>query len=156
MNVSRRKRRFSWRALHPNFRNGDCLMRNSDCPCIAGKKKNTYQIWTKIKLLLFQRKHQVQILRFPFRISDYLLSIVSQVVKGMTTHSSTLAWRIPWTEEPGGLQSMGHRVGQDWVTNTHIMSPVYFSFKYKNDVSWELQGLFFGFTFSVIYFSGHF
>ena len=27
--------------------------------------------------------------------------------KGMTTHSSILAWRIPWTEEPGGLQSMG-------------------------------------------------
>ena len=27
--------------------------------------------------------------------------------KGMATHSSTLAWRIPWTEEPGGLQSMG-------------------------------------------------
>ena len=27
--------------------------------------------------------------------------------KGMATHSSFLAWRIPWTEEPGGLQSMG-------------------------------------------------
>ena len=27
--------------------------------------------------------------------------------KGMATHSNTLAWRIPWTEEPGGLQSMG-------------------------------------------------
>ena len=27
--------------------------------------------------------------------------------KGMATHSSILAWRIPWTEEPGGLQSMG-------------------------------------------------
>ena len=27
--------------------------------------------------------------------------------KGMTTHSCILAWRIPWTEEPGGLQSMG-------------------------------------------------
>ena len=27
--------------------------------------------------------------------------------KGMATHSSTLAWRIPWTEEPGGLQSRG-------------------------------------------------
>ena len=27
--------------------------------------------------------------------------------KGMATHSSTLAWGIPWTEEPGGLQSMG-------------------------------------------------
>ena len=34
--------------------------------------------------------------------------------KGMATHSSTLAWRIPWTEEPGGLQSMGsQRVVQD-------------------------------------------
>ena len=34
--------------------------------------------------------------------------------EGMTTHSSILAWRIPWTEEPGGLQSMGsHRVGHD-------------------------------------------
>ena len=27
--------------------------------------------------------------------------------EGMATHSSTLAWRIPWTEEPGGLQSIG-------------------------------------------------
>ena len=34
--------------------------------------------------------------------------------KEMTTHSSTLAWKIPWTEEPGRLQSMGsHRVGHD-------------------------------------------
>ena len=29
--------------------------------------------------------------------------------EGMATHSSTLVWRIPWTEEPGGLQSMGSR-----------------------------------------------
>ena len=35
--------------------------------------------------------------------------------KEMATHSSVLAWRIPGTEEPGGLQSMGsHRVGHDW------------------------------------------
>ena len=34
--------------------------------------------------------------------------------KEMATHSSTLAWRIPWTEEPGGLQSIGSlRVGHD-------------------------------------------
>ena len=34
--------------------------------------------------------------------------------KEMATHSSILAWRIPWTEEPGGLQSMGwQRVGHD-------------------------------------------
>ena len=34
--------------------------------------------------------------------------------EGMVTHFSILAWRIPWTEEPGGLQSMGlERVGHD-------------------------------------------
>ena len=34
--------------------------------------------------------------------------------KGLATHSSILAWEIPWTEEPGGLQPMGsHRVGHD-------------------------------------------
>ena len=37
----------------------------------------------------------------------------------MATHSSILAWRIPWTEEPGRLQSKGsQRVGHDWMTNT--------------------------------------
>ena len=36
---------------------------------------------------------------------------------GISTHSSILAWEIPWTEEPGGLQFMGlQRVGQDLVT----------------------------------------
>ena len=40
------------------------------------------------------------------------------------THPSTLAWRILWTEEPGGLQSMGsQRGGHDWATNTHTHHP---------------------------------
>ena len=38
----------------------------------------------------------------------------------VTTHSSILAWEIPWTEEPGRLQSMGlYRVRHSWSTNTH-------------------------------------
>ena len=38
---------------------------------------------------------------------------------GHGRHSSILAWRIPWTEKPGRLQSMGwQRVGHDWATNT--------------------------------------
>ena len=66
--------------------------------------------------------------------SQWLLwaSLVAQTVKnlpamwetwvwsqdGRWSHSSILAWRIPWTEEPGGLQSMGsQRVGHNWVTN---------------------------------------
>ena len=41
--------------------------------------------------------------------------------KEMVTHSSILAWRIPWTEEPGGLQSTGsQRVGHDWATSLHF------------------------------------
>ena len=51
--------------------------------------------------------------------------------KRMATHSSILAWRIPWTEEHGGLQSMGsQRVGHNWVTNT-------FTFMYILVVVWE-------------------
>ena len=44
----------------------------------------------------------------------------------MTTHSSILAWRIPWTEEPGGLQPMGsQRVGHDWATeHMEVLPPI--------------------------------
>ena len=42
------------------------------------------------------------------------LGLENALEKGMTTHSSILAWRIPWTEEPGGLQCMGfQRVGHE-------------------------------------------
>ena len=41
--------------------------------------------------------------------------------KEMATHSSVLAWRIPWMEEPGGLQSSGsQRVGHDCVTSLSL------------------------------------
>ena len=43
-----------------------------------------------------------------------LATSTSQMEEEMATHSSVLAWRIPWTEEPGGLLSMGsHRVGHN-------------------------------------------
>ena len=42
----------------------------------------------------------------------------------MAPHSSTLSWKIPWTEEPGRLQSMGlRRVGQNWVTSLSLHFP---------------------------------
>ena len=44
----------------------------------------------------------------------------------MAPHSSTLAWKIPWMEEPGGLQSMGLlRVGQDSVTSLSLFTFVH-------------------------------
>ena len=43
--------------------------------------------------------------------------------KAMAPHSSTLAWKIPWTEEPGRLQSMGSLgVGHDWVTSLSLFT----------------------------------
>ena len=52
--------------------------------------------------------------------------------KGMVTHSSILAWRIPWTEEPGGLLSMGsQRVRHVRVTTTFII-PFHYPLKYLN------------------------
>ena len=46
----------------------------------------------------------------------YILDIIHSSEKAMATHSSTHAWKIPWTEEPGRLQSMGsRRVRHDWT-----------------------------------------
>ena len=58
------------------------------------------------------------------------------------THSSILAWRIPWTEEPGRLPSMGsQRVGHDWVTFTfHFFLHVTVRF----DAAWRLPAFIFG------------
>ena len=45
--------------------------------------------------------------------------------KEMATHSSTLAWEIPWTEEPGSLKSMGlQRVRHDWATTLLYFKPI--------------------------------
>ena len=49
------------------------------------------------------------------------LGWVDSLEEEMATHSSILAWRIPWTEEPGGLQSMGsQRIRHDWATSLSL------------------------------------
>jgi len=51
----------------------------------------------------------------------------------MATHSSIPAWRIPWTEEPGGLQSTGsQRVGHDWVQVAFFCPPQRYEFHHGN------------------------
>ena len=50
----------------------------------------------------------------------------------MAPHSSTLAWRIPWTEEPGGLQSMGSlRVGHNWATSVSFFTFMHWRGKWQ-------------------------
>ena len=63
--------------------------------------------------------------------------------KGMATHSSILAWRIPWTEEPGRLQSMGlQRVKHDWMRHFSLFGVT---------VSYRSLSLSIGFNFWVSY-----
>ena len=52
------------------------------------------------------------------------LGLEDPLEESMATHSTILAWRIPWTENPGGLQSMGlQRVGHDMATEYARMQP---------------------------------
>ena len=62
----------------------------------------------------------------------YLALIISFLEKAMAPHSSTLAWKIPWMEEPGGLQSMGSlRVGHDWATSLSLFTFMHWRRKWQ-------------------------
>ena len=60
---------------------------------------------------------------FDKRFYQYICMCVNSSEKAMTPHSSTLAWKIPWTEEPSRLQSMGSlRVGHNWATSLSLFT----------------------------------
>ena len=67
-------------------------------------------IWTNPYLLIFKK--------YLFFVLDSYAIVIGE---GNGTHSSTLAWKIPWMEEPGRLQSMGsRRVGHDFTFTFHF------------------------------------
>ena len=73
-------------------------------------------------------KHKVES-RLPGEIS---ITSDMQTEKAMATHSSTLAWKIPWMEDPGRLQSMGSwRVRHDWVTSLSLFTFMYWRRKWQ-------------------------
>ena len=62
--------------------------------------------------------------------------------KGMATHSSILAWRIPWTEEPGGIQTMGHKEVDttEQLTHTHTHTHTHTTFiEYYKDIYYNYK-----------------
>ena len=82
--------------------------------------------WKYFILLIFQVLKRLCVFTL---LSKYLrvikqLQLSSAVIlleKVMASHSSTLAWKMPWTEKPGGLQPMGsRRVGHDWATSLSL------------------------------------
>ena len=63
---------------------------------------------------------------------QYILLYALPTEKAMAPHSSTLAWKIPWTEEPVRLQSMGSlRVGHDWATSLSLFSFMHWRRKWQ-------------------------
>ena len=62
----------------------------------------------------------------------FSLVVGKHLEKAMAAHSSTLAWKILWTEEPGGLQSMGSlRVGHDWATSLSLFTFIHWRRKWQ-------------------------
>ena len=62
------------------------------------------------------------------------ISVISdmEMEKAMAPHSSTLAWKIPWTEEPGRLQIMGsQRVGHNWATSLSLFTFMHWRRKWQ-------------------------
>ena len=61
-----------------------------------------------------------RVMRLPTMGETRVQSLNQEDPLEMATHSSTLAWKIPWMEKPGRLQSMGwQRVRHDWATSFH-------------------------------------
>ena len=73
------------------------------------------------------------------RETGSILGSEDPLEKGMATHSSILAWRIPWTEEPGALQSMGlRRVRHDWAQHSKPIHAL--SLTFTSDALLNLTG----------------
>ena len=90
---------------------GDCALRRGTGTSVLQGSNGTSLVALMVKRLPTLQETRVR-----------SLSQEEPLEKEMATHSSTLAWRIPWTDEPGGLQSMGlQRVGHDWATSQRYL-----------------------------------
>ena len=89
----------------------------------------------EVEVLLSEANEQVSVSR-SFRCHYYLEIFIYMCIyiseKAMAPHSSTLAWKIPWTEEPGRLQSMGSwRVRHDWATSLSLFTFMHWRRKWQ-------------------------
>ena len=114
----------------------DCLVWSPCCPRDSSRVSSSTTVW-KYKFFgtqpsLWSNSHihlvtqMVKNLPPMWEIRVWSLGQEDLLEKGMETYSSILAWRIPWTEEPGGLQSTrSQRVRHDWSTNTHTLTSIH-------------------------------
>ena len=116
------------------------MINTSYCPENHEKQRKTNSLIpqtsvlaSKIKLTSYMRAFLVvqMVKNLPAMQETWVWSLgwEDPLEKGMTTHSNILAWRIPWTEKPGGLQSMGGKeLGTtEWLTHMMLLCEGYFS-----------------------------
>ena len=110
------------------------------------KIKIKYLLWSKMAFLVAQK------VKSPPAVQETRVWSLGQedpLNKEMATHSSILAWKIPWTEKPGRLQSMSsQRVRHDWATSLYDLKYVVkffkgisFSFCAHTIYTWHLKNL---------------
>ena len=106
-------RTLEWVAI--SFSRGHSLPRNRiQISCIVGR---FFTVWVT-------RSRKILIYTLEMAALSFIFNGLSK--QEMAIHASILAWRIPWTEEPGSLQSMElQRVGHEWATNTLTSKPVW-------------------------------
>ena len=87
----------------------------------------------EIYFFLIRIQHVYKVINFKIFKNFILLCILNYTFKkAVAPHSSTLAWKIPWTEEPGWLESMGLlRVGHDWATSLSLFTFVHWRRKWQ-------------------------
>ena len=91
-------------------------------PIILKQIPDTYWKYLQVKLYLICKNQTCPLLNIPKVSSE----------KAMAPHSSTLAWKIPWTEEPGRLKSMGLlRVRHDWETSLSLFTFMHWKRKWQ-------------------------
>ena len=81
-----------------------------------------------------ERKYLKEDIISKSEMNYYILVYVNTLLpeKAMATHSSTLAWKIPWTEEPGRLQSLGSlRVRHDWMASLSLFTFMHWRRKWQ-------------------------
>ena len=88
--------------------------------------RKSLTIWTSLVASLVKRLPKV------WETRVWSLGQEGPLENEMAMHSSTLAWKIPWMEEPGGLQSMGSlRVQHDWATSLSLFTFMYWRRKWQ-------------------------
>ena len=123
---------YTWQCTHINSNLPFTPSSPHLCPHVCTLGLHLYSCLNIGLSISFSRFH-IHALIFDFFFFLIYFTLYARLLeKAMAPHSSTLAWKIPWTEEPGGPQSMGSlRVGHDWVTSISFFTFMHWRRKWQ-------------------------